>query len=390
MAWFHVDVWPSPKVLIVICLLRLAGCTTRQAAANRQRLSFLSSLAMPLPSCNIAVVGLGHWGPNLARNFHRLSQATLHTLCDVDGYRLHRVGALYPDARLTSDFASLLADPDVDAVVLATPVHTHFKLASAVLRSGKHVFVEKPLARSSEEARQLVELADAQGLILMVGHVFLYNAAVRQVKAYIDSGELGDIYYIYAQRLNLGIVRQDVNALWNFAPHDISIINYWLDGAPVRVDAHGYAYLQSGIEDVVFLNLEYAGGQAAGVHVSWLDPNKVRRMTVVGSKKMVVYDDVSPDAKIRLYDKGVDLRTNGLGQYATFGEFQLLVRAGDLLIPKVNFTEPLRSECQAFVDAIRTGDPPLADGRNGLAVVEVLEAADRAMSGTTDVTDDTD
>jgi len=327
----------------------------------------------------IAVVGLGHWGPNLARNFHRLPGVHLHTLCDKDRERLEQVGMNYPAARQTDDFGSVLADPAIDAIVLATPVHTHFRLASAALRAGKHTFVEKPLARSSKEARRLVELADAQGLILMVGHVFLYNAAVRQVKAYIDSGELGDIYYIYAQRLNLGIVRQDVNALWNFAPHDISIINYWLDGSPVQVDAHGYAYLQPGIEDVVFMNLEYAGGQAAGVHVSWLDPNKVRRMTVVGSKKMVVYDDVSPDAKIRLYDKGIDKRPNGLGSYATYGEFQLLRRAGDILIPKLDFTEPLRAECQAFVDAIRTGEPPLADGRNGLAVVEVLEAADRAM-----------
>ena len=228
---------------------------------------------------NIAVIGLGHWGPNLARNFNALPNAYLHTLCDADPARLQRVGANYPAARQTTDYESVLADPDVDAVVLATPVHTHFKLASAALRAGKHTFVEKPLARSSDEARELVAMADARGLILMVGHVFLYNAAVRKVKEYIDSGELGEIYYIYAQRLNLGIVRQDVNALWNFAPHDISIINYWLGGAPARVDAHGYAFLQPGIEDVVFMNLEYAGGQAAGVHVSWLDPNKVRPMT---------------------------------------------------------------------------------------------------------------
>ena len=334
---------------------------------------------MSIEPIRIAVVGLGHWGPNLARNFHRLPGAKLHTLCDVDVNQLQRVGALYPALHLTTDYESVLDNPEVDAVVLATPVHTHYRLASAALRAGKHTFVEKPLARSTMEAQKLVALAEAQGLILMVGHVFLYNAAVRQVKAYIDSGELGDIYYIYAQRLNLGIVRQDVNALWNFAPHDISILNYWLDGTPAQVDAHGYAYLQPGIEDVVFMNLEYTGGQAAAVHVSWLDPNKVRRMTVVGSKKMVVYDDVSPDAKIRLYDKGIDKRPNGLGSYATFGEFQLLRRAGDILIPKLDFTEPLRAECQAFLNAIRTGQPPLADGRNGLAVVEVLEAADRAM-----------
>ena len=300
----------------------------------------------------------------------------------MDEARLQRVGASYPTARQTIDFESVLADPFVDAIVLATPVHTHYKLASAALQAGKHTFVEKPLARSSKEAKQLVELADSQGLILMVGHVFLYNAAVQKVREYIDSGELGEVYYIYAQRLNLGIVRKDVNALWNFAPHDISIINYWLKGRPTKVDAHGYAYLQPGIEDVVFMNLEYAGGQAAGVHVSWLDPNKVRRITVVGSKKMVVYDDVSPDAKIRLYDKGVDRKPgNGLGRYDTFGEFQLLIRAGDLLIPRIQFVEPLRAECEAFLRAIRENKPPIADGRNGLEVVEVLEAADRAIKG---------
>lgn len=335
---------------------------------------------------NIAVVGLGHWGPNLARNFASLPEANLHTLCDLDEARLRRVGARYPKARQTTDFESVLQDDAVDAVALATPVHTHFKLAGAALRAGKHTLVEKPLASTSAEARQLVDLADAQGLILMVGHVFLYNAAVRKVKEYIDSGELGDIYYIYAQRLNLGIVRQDVNALWNFAPHDISIINYWLDAAPMSVSARGYSFLRSNIEDVVFLNMEYAGGQAASIHVSWLDPNKVRRMTVVGSKKMVVYDDVSPDAKIKLFDKGVDIiPANGLGRYNTFGEFQLLLRAGDLLIPKINFSEPLKDECRAFVDAIRTGRPPLADGRNGLEVVRVLETAQQSLKNSKSV-----
>ncbi len=335
---------------------------------------------MSVAPIHVAVVGLGHWGPNLARNIHALPHARLYALCDADAARLQQWAERYPMARAVRDFDRLLEDPALDAVMLATPVRTHYPLARAALQAGKHVFVEKPLARTAQEAQDLVQLAESQGLILMVGHVFLYNAAVRQVKAYIDSGELGEIYYIYAQRLNLGIVRQDVNALWNFAPHDISIINYWLDATPTRVHAQGYAYLQPNIEDVVFMNLEYPGGQAVGVHVSWLDPNKVRRMTVVGSKKMVVYDDVSPDAKIRLYDKGVDRRPgNGLGRYATFGEFQLLLRAGDLLIPKIPFTEPLRVECQAFVDAIRTGEPPLADGRNGLAVVQVLEAADRAM-----------
>jgi predicted dehydrogenase len=333
---------------------------------------------------NVAVAGLGHWGPNLARNVAALSDAKLHTLCDVDRENLERMGRRYPGAKQQKDFSAVLADSDVDAVIIATPVHTHFELASAALKAGKHTFVEKPLAHTSEECRELIALAEQDSLILMVGHVFLYNAAVRKVKDYIESGELGEIYYIYSQRLNLGTVRQDVNALWNFAPHDISILCYWLDAEPEQVFARGYSYIQPGIEDVVFMTLDFPGGVGANVHISWLDPNKVRRMTVVGSKKMIVYDDVSPDAKIVVYDKGVTKKPNSeqsLGSYETFGEFQLLLRAGDVLIPKIDFVEPLRSECQHFVECIQTGECPLTDGHNGLKVVQALEAASATLSG---------
>ena len=332
---------------------------------------------------NIAVVGLGHWGPNLARNVAALSGARLHTLCDLRADRLAQVARQYPGVKTQTDYAAVLADDEVDAVMIATPVHTHFELAAAALRAGKHVMVEKPLAQTSAQCRKLIALADAHHLTLMVGHVFIYNAAVRKVKEYIQSGELGQIYYVYSQRLNLGIIRQDVNALWNFAPHDISILCYWLDAMPERVIARGYSYIQSGIEDVIFLILDFPGGIGANVHISWLDPNKVRRMIIVGSKKMVVYDDVSADAKIMVYDKGVTKKPNNrpsLGSYESFGEFQLLLRAGDILIPRLNFVEPLKVECQHFVESIRRGQRPITDGYNGLRVVQVLEAAQQAIT----------
>lgn len=338
----------------------------------------------------VALVGLGYWGPNLARNFASVSGAELHTLCDLIPDRLARFSGLYPQATASSDYDALLSDAEVDAVVLATPARTHFEMAKAALQAGKSVMVEKPLAQSSAQCRALIALAEERELTLMVGHVFVYNAAVRKVKEYIQAGELGQVYYVYSQRLNLGRVRQDVNALWNFAPHDLSILCYWLDAQPNHVVARGYSYLQTGVEDVVFMTLDFPGGVAANVHISWLDPNKVRRMTVVGSEKMVVYDDVNANARIMLCDKGIAREPpisssagNGdtsLGRYETFGEFQLLVRAGDILIPKLDFVEPLRLECQHFVDCIRTGQKPLTDGYDGLRVVEVLEAAQRSLT----------
>ena len=332
---------------------------------------------------NVAVVGLGYWGPNLARNMANTPNARLHTLCDMQSERLTRIGERYPAAKQQRNFGAVLADAEVDAVVIATPVQTHFQLAYASLQANKHVLVEKPLAQSSAQCRELIALAEKNKRILMVGHVFLYNAAVRRVKEYIDSGELGEIYYIYSQRLNLGIVRQDVNVLWNFAPHDLSILCYWLETGPKRVQAQGYSYLQEGIEDVAFITLDFPRGVGANVHLSWLDPHKVRRMTVVGSKKMVVYDDVRADARLMVFDKGIVKKPNehpSLGRFESFGEFQLLVRAGDVLIPKIDFVEPLKMECQHFVECIITGQQPLTDGYHGLQVTEALEAAQRAMN----------
>jgi predicted dehydrogenase len=333
---------------------------------------------------NIALVGLGYWGPNLARNLAVVKGGRLGVVCDARPEQLTRYGAQYPGARTTTDFESVLADDSVDAVVLATPAPTHHPLARAALLAGKHVLVEKPLATRAVDCEDLISVAEAGDRTLMVGHVFIYNEAVRKVREYIDSGELGEIRYLYSQRLNLGQVRRDANALWNFAPHDLSIMGYWLRAEPVDVVARGFAYLQPGIEDVVFMTLDYPGGIGANVHVSWLDPLKVRRMTVVGSEKMVVYDDVSTDARVMLYDKGFtrqgpDGAELGLARFDTYAEFQLLIRAGDVLIPRVDFTEPLRVECQHFVDCIVNGTTPETDGHEGLRVVRALEAAQRSL-----------
>lgn len=335
---------------------------------------------------NVALVGVGYWGPNLARNLASLTGARLHTICDTRSERLSQFAHQYPGVKVSTDYLEVLNDPTVHAIVLATPVPTHYDLTLLALQAGKHVLVEKPLAQSSHECRELIALARTNGLVLMVGHIFMYNAAVRKVKNYIDSGLLGQIYYIYSQRLNLGIIRQDVNAMWNFAPHDVSIINYWLGASPEAVVARGYSYIQPGIEDVVFMTLDYPGGVGANVHISWLDPHKIRRMTVVGSEKMVVYDDVSTDARLIVYDKGVTKKvlesapSLSLGKYENFGEFQLLLRAGDVLIPKIDFIEPLRLECQHFIESITSGHQPLSDGYDGLRVVETLEAAQLSLS----------
>ena len=335
----------------------------------------------------IGVIGFGYWGPNLVRNVASLPEAQLRVVCDRSADRLLEVGRLYPGVDLVDSVVDVLNRSDIDAVILATPADTHFDLARRVLESGRAVFVEKPLARSASECQQLIELAAQKDLVLMVGHTFEYNAAVEYVDDLICRRDLGQIYYIYSQRLNLGVVRHDVNALWNLAPHDISIALRWLKKEPVRVCARGYTYLQAGVEDVVYLDLEFDDGVAVHIHVSWLDPGKVRRTTVVGSRKMVVYDDASTEAKIQVFDKGIDrepVTADGpayasLGEFDSFGKFQLTQRAGDLLIPKIDFTEPLKRECSHFVDCVRENRRPLTDGESGLRVVRILEAGTKSL-----------
>ena len=330
----------------------------------------------------IGVAGAGYWGPNLIRNFASVEGCRLVGVADLEEKRLDQVRRLYPGTRTTTRLEDLLEDGRIQGIALATPAGTHYQMARRVLQADKGVLVEKPLAASAAECEELIGLARSRGQVLMVGHTFEYNAAVRKVEEYIRGGELGEIYYIYSQRLNLGVVRSDVNAMWNLAPHDISIALRWLGEMPEAVNARGYTYLQEGIEDVAYLNLEFASGVTVHIHVSWLDPGKVRRMTVVGSRKMVVYDDASTEAKIQLFDKGIDRRhmDGSLGDFDSFGKFQLIKRAGDVLIPRIDFAEPLRVECEHFVECLAQGKQPLTDGANGLRVVRVLEAASQSMA----------
>ncbi|MCD6291085.1 MAG: Gfo/Idh/MocA family oxidoreductase [Anaerolineae bacterium] len=322
----------------------------------------------------VALVGCGYWGPNLARNLHQIPETELTACCDVNEQTLEKMGRLYPNTHLTTDFASICRDQAIDAVVIATPPRTHHALAKAALESGKHVLVEKPLTLNSRDAEDLIGLAEAQNRVLMVGHVFQYNPAVRYIKQIIEEGKLGELYYLYSTRVNLGRVQSDINALWSIAPHDISILLYLLETEPEWVSARGATYLTDGIEDVVFINLGFPGGILAHVHVSWLDPSKVRRMTIVGSKQMVVYDDVADEGKVKLYEKGVYRK-----EEPGFGEFQYRVHSGMITIPRLEMTEPLRAECQHFATCIREGQQPETDGLNGLQVVRILEAAQESL-----------
>jgi len=329
----------------------------------------------------IGMIGVGSWGPKLLRNLVQMNEADVVVVADLAEQNRTKVGQSYPGLRVIEDHREIMEDPDIEAVVIATPAKTHFGLAREALESGKHVLVEKPLCTSTDEALQLTKMASQRGVILMVGHTFLYNAAVRKAKEYIDTRELGSVLYLYGRRVNLGKVRQDVNSLWNFAPHDISIVNYLLSSAPESVQAFGACYLQKDIEDVVFLNMRYPGGVICSLHLSWLDPKKVRQMTIVGTEKMLIYNDVSSDQKIQLIDKGIEIkgRKPGNDEMVNFGEYQVLLRSGDVLIPKLTFVEPLRVECTHFVECCFKGENPLTDGMNGLQVVAVLEAASRSL-----------
>lgn len=322
----------------------------------------------------VAVVGYGYWGPNLVRNFHELPTADLVTCCDINKSRLSKIQIRYPTVKITTDYQSILTDPNIDAVVIATPAHTHYDLSKAALSHGKHVLVEKPLTLRSDHAQELIQLAKEYRRVLMVGHVFEHNPAVWKIKELIDSDGIGTPYYIYSTRVNLGRVQNNLNALWSIAPHDISILIYLLGEMPIKVSAHGATYLNNNVEDVIFAHLVFPHGITAHIHASWLDPSKVRRMTLVGSQKMVIYDDVASEGKIRLYDKGVYRKGENI-----YGEFQYKLHSGDIYIPKLEMSEPLRNECAHFIDSIQQGTKPTTDGENGLRVVRVLEAIQRSL-----------
>jgi predicted dehydrogenase len=334
---------------------------------------------------DVALVGYGYWGPNLARNIDASDVTCLATVCDISESARERAARRFPMIQVTGDLDRVLENDAIDAVVLALPIHLHHRVALAALEHGKHVLVEKPLATTVEESDELVATAEDRGLALMVGHTFLFNGAVQAAKRYLDEGELGELYYITMRRTNLGIVHSDVNAMWSLAPHDVSILRYWVGRRAVTVTATGAAQLQEGIEDVVFMTIAFEGGIVGHVHTSWLEPNKVRDCTVVGSRKMLVYDDVEPEAKIRLYDKGIDRREmdgmppSSLGRYEDFGRFQMIARAGDIVLPKLELREPLTQQIAHFAACVRSEVQPLADGREGRAVVAILEAAQRSL-----------
>jgi predicted dehydrogenase len=327
----------------------------------------------------LAQFGCGYWGPNLLRNFSTLPNCRVKYVVDASPERRAFVQTNFPGTNAVDSCADVLRDPEVSGVIIATPAASHFQLAKDSLLAGKHVFVEKPLATRVVEVDELEGYAKERSLVVMAGHTFVYNAAVRYVKKLIDAGELGDLRYIYSQRLNLGRIRSDIDALWNFAPHDISIIQYWLgDPEPLSVLRQGMDYMQDNVDDVVFLSLVYPRKIMANIHVSWLDPQKVRKMIVVGSRKMVVYDDVADD-KIAIYDKGID-RKAILGQNMDFDNPQRAefnYRSGDILLPQVKFTEPLRTEAEHFVDCIRTKRAPLTGINHARKVVAILERAQR-------------
>lgn len=326
---------------------------------------------------NIAQIGVGYWGPNLLRNLVSSKRCNVRKVSDLSSERRDFVKGLYPAVETVSDSDQIIDDPSIEAVVIATPVATHFELAIKALEKGKHILVEKPMARSVQEVEQIGAMASRQGRVAMVGHTFLFNSAVRYVKRLIDDGSLGEVRYIYSQRLNLGRIRSDVDALWNFAPHDISIIQYWLgDPQPASVVRRGVAYIQEGIEDVVFLNILYPGKVMANIHVSWLDPTRVRSITIVGSKKMVVYDDAAEN-KIAIYDKGIE-RKAVLGEHMDYDNQQFQTfnyRSGDVLLPKIDFKEPLKVEIDHFIDCIN-GDTECITGiDHAKKVVGILSAA---------------
>jgi predicted dehydrogenase len=324
---------------------------------------------------NVGVIGCGYWGPNLVRNFSQLTECDVLSIADLSEDRLAHLKTLYPGIGITTDYSAVINDPEIDAVAIATPVHTHYKFASEAILAGKHVFVEKPLTASVEEAESLVALADRHNRKLMVGHTFEYTSAVRKMKEIIDSGELGQIYYVNAQRLNLGLFQKDINVVWDLAPHDISIILYLLGQEPKAVSTMGASHVNPSVEDVAVLTMHFSGDLIAFIQTSWLDPDKIRKMTVVGSRKMMVYDDVHPSEKIRIYDKGVEIPKH----YDSFAEFHYSYKYGDIVIPRIEGTEPLRTELSHFVDAIRRDISPLSDGRSGLRVVKILEAAQRSL-----------
>ena len=325
----------------------------------------------------VAVLGAGHWGPNLIRNFHNRPRSEVAWVVDRDVNRLAQVRERFPEVRVSETHEPALQDPSVDAVVVATPTSTHYRLAKAALECDKHVLVEKPIAGEVRHGLELCELAAKRGRVLLVGHVFIYNNGVRRVKQYLDAGHLGRVYYVSMVRTNLGPIRVDVNAAWDLAAHDISIVNYWLSAAPTSVSAVGGRWINAGIEDAVVATLRYPNEVLVNLHVSWLNPRKARDITVVGERRMLTFDDMNLNEPLRIYDKQVTEERVHPTYVDTFASFRAALRDGDIVIPKVALGEPLKAECDDFLDCVASGKVPLADGEQGVAVVRGLEAIHR-------------
>lgn len=320
------------------------------------------------------VIGYGYWGPHLARNISALPDSILACIADRDTARLEQAQALYRSARFTQD-ALALFESEIDAVFIATPVHTHYALAHEALLANKHVFVEKPLAVKVSEVQDLVALARERKRILMVGYTFLYHKAVQALRHIVAEGQLGRLHYIDAQRLNLGLFQKDVNVLWDLAPHDLSILRYLLDADPIAVRAAGAAHIQQGIQDVVYIHLRYADGLLAHIQLSWLHPSKVRKLTIVGNQRMALYDDVEPQDKLRIYNRGVECAARS----SACEESHLSYRTGEIVIPAVPWVEPLKVACEHFAHSIRTGQTPLSDGLWSLPITKALAAIQRSL-----------
>lgn len=324
---------------------------------------------------SVGVIGCGYWGPNLIRNFSGLSECKVKKICDLDQKRLQSMALLYPSIEVTSNYDDLTEDPEIDAIAIATPVRFHYEMAKKSLAANKHTFVEKPMVSNVKEGKELIQMAQKRNLVLMVGHTFIYSPAVRKVKEIIDSDELGEIQYIAARRLNLGLFQKDINVAWDLAPHDVSIINYVLEQTPVSINCQGKAHINPDIEDITNMVLNYSNGGIATIQSSWLDPNKVREMTFVGSKKMLVYDDLQPMEKLKIYDKRVEIPPH----YDTFAEFHYAYHYGDMYAPYIKQYEPLKFECQHFLNCIKSGDKPESCGYEALKVVQILEAANQSL-----------
>jgi predicted dehydrogenase len=330
---------------------------------------------MSTTTTTIAVIGCGYWGPNLIRNFRSLPDCRLKTMCDLNQQRLKHLHQLYPEVQGTTDYDSVLADPEVNAVAIATAVRFHFPMAKASLLAGKHTFIEKPMAASVAECEELIEIARRQGLTLMVGHTFLYSPAVRKLKEIVRSGDIGEVRYISARRLNLGLYQKDINVAWDLAPHDISIILYVMEQLPISVNCQGSAHVTPKVEDVTTMWLTFRENCSAIIQSSWLDPRKVREMTIVGSRRMIVYDDVAQLEKLKVFDMRVETPPH----YDTFADFHYAYHYGDIYVPYLKQEEPLKIECQHFLDCIHRRATPLSNGQQGLELVRILEASSQSI-----------